>query len=162
MRANGNYYGHETEGAEIAEKVCERLKISTKLTKKTVRLVALHMYDLKCDAKPNKIRKLIVRNADIFEELLLLKQADYSACRDDVSEAPCVTKWRAIYEQMEKEGAPFNLKQLAVRGDELIEVGVAPAKVGEALQILLIDCAVDAKLNVKSVLIKRALTLYGK
>ena len=161
MQSNGNYYGHETEGAAIAEKVCARLKVSSKLTKQTVKLIALHMYDLRCDARKSKIRRLIVRNGDIFGELLLLKQADYSACRDDTGEAPCVTKWRAIYNEMEKEGAPFNLKQLAVRGDELISAGITPATVGTVLQSLLEDCAIEPNLNNKQMLLARALSLYG-
>ena len=161
MRENGNYREHEKESARIAENVCERLKIPKKLTAEVITLSALHMYDLRCDARENKVRKFIVRNFGIFEKLLLVKQADYSACRDDLNEAPCVTKWRAIYNKMSKEGAPFTLKQLNVRGDELISNGVPPEKVGKALSALLEDCAIQPELNKKENLIKRAVNLYS-
>ncbi len=160
MKSNGNCHEHELIGEELAARVLSRLNAPKKLIGETVKLVGLHMYDFRCDARENKIRKFIVRNGDVIEELLLLKQADYSACRDDLSEAPCVTKWRGIMDKMKAEGAPLTLKQLDVRGDELIAAGIEPERVGEALQALLEDCAIDPKLNKKQALIRRALKYY--
>ena len=151
----GNYYNHEKIGAEIAEEVCARLKVPKKLTVNVVRLTRLHMYDLKCDAHEGKIRKLIVANKDIFDKLLMIKQADFSACKDDLSEAPCAVKWKAIYEKMKAEGAPMELKELAIRGDEVIAAGVPAPDVGKVLEELLIDCALNAHLNDKKTLIGR-------
>lgn len=152
----GKYHGHEKTGAEIAEAVCVRLKVAKKLTAEAVRLTALHMYDLSGDTRESKIRKLIVANADIFDKLLLIKQADFSACRDDTSEAPCVTKWRDIYNKMSEEGAPLTLKQLNVNGDDLKAAGVPERLIGKALQSLLYECAQTPALNNKKSLLKRA------
>ena len=152
---NGNYYNHDTIGKEIAEEVCARLKVPKKLTAEVARLTKLHMYDLKCDAHEGKIRKLIVANKDIFEKLLSIKQADFSACKDDLSEAPCVTKWRSIYKKMQEEGAPTELGELEIRGDELIRLGVPDKLVGKVLDALLIDCALNARLNDKKTLTAR-------
>ena len=152
---NGNYYNHDTIGAEIAESVCARLKVSKKLTAEVVRLTKLHMYDLKCDAHEGKIRKFIVANRDIFDKVLLIKQADFSACRDNTNEAPCVTKWKKIFEKMQKEGAPMELKELAVRGDEIIATGVPASLAGKVLEELLYDCALNARLNDKKTLLAR-------
>ncbi len=160
MINNGNYRMHEEESARIAKEVCERLKVSKKLTAETVELSALHMYDFRCDARENKVRKFIVRNSAILDKLLLIKQADYSACRDDLSEAPCVTKWLGIYEKMRSEGAPLNLKQLKVNGAELISAGVQPENVGKVLSKLLDDCAIEPSLNEKKALIKRAFNVF--
>ena len=144
---NGNYYYHDAIGAGIAEEVCARLKVPKKLAAEVARLTKLHMYDLKCDAHEGKIRKLIVANKDIFDKLLAIKQADFSACKDDLSEAPCVTKWRAIYKKMTEEGAPTELKELKIRGDELIKLGVPERNAGKVLKELLSDCALNARLN---------------
>ena len=116
----GNFHGHEHEGAQISEKVCARLKVSKKLTEETVKLISLHMYDLRGDARENKVRKFIIENLDVLDKLLLLKQADFSACKDDLSVAPSVEKINNITEKMRAEGVPFTLKQLVVRGDELL------------------------------------------
>lgn len=155
---SGTYHEHERESARITEEVGTRLKMPKKLVAETARLCETHMYDTRCDARESKIRKFIVKNNDIFERVLLLKQADYSGCKDDLSPAPCVVKWRGIYEKMIKEGAPVSLKQLNIRGDELIELGVKPENVGFVLENLLTDCALDGRLNNQKTLLKRAET----
>lgn len=156
MKLNGNFYGHETEGARIAEEVCNRLKVPKKLTEKVVQLTALHMYDLRCDARENKVRKFIVKNLKYFDELMLLKQADFSACRDDLSPAPSVVKMTEIFEKMKEEGVPLDLKQLQVRGDELIEAGCPKELTAKNLENLLLACAVGQTENVKEKLISYA------
>ncbi len=161
FRQDGNFHGHEADSARIAGEILQRFKVSKKVTREVTRLCALHMYDTRCDARESKIRKFIIRNQDIYDRLLMLKQADYSACRDDMNEAPCVTKWQEIYAKMKEEGVPFNLKQLNVRGDELIAAGIKPAEVGTALSKLMEDCALDGSLNKKKKLLKRAVKLYS-
>ena len=152
---SGKFYNHENIGAKIAEEVCIRLKVPKRLTSEVVRLTKLHMYDLKCDAHEGKIRKLIVANKDIFDKLLYIKQADFSACCDNSDEAPCVTKWAGIYEKMKAEGAPTELKELKIKGDEVMAAGVPAKNVGKVLEELLIDCALNARLNDKKTLLAR-------
>lgn len=159
MKERGNFHGHEVDGGRISAEVLHRLKAPKKLAEEVERLTALHMYDLSLAAREIKVRRFIVRNMPYLDKLLLLKQADFSACRDDLTEAPTVTKWKAIYKKMHEEGAPFDLKELDVRGNELIEAGVPPARTGEVLQTLLEECAANPSLNVKHALVKRALSL---
>lgn len=125
-------------------------------------MTALHMYDARLDARESKVRRFIVRHFPLFEKLLQIKQADFSACRDETYEAPCVTKWKKIYEDMRGEGVPFTVKQLDVRGDELIAAGIAPQDTGAALQGLLECCAVQRLKNEKSKLIDCALKMRLK
>ena len=157
MKTNGTFHGHENESARIAGEVLSKLKAPKSLTAEVVRLCAGHMYDTRCDARESKIRKFIIKNYDLFEKFLYLKQADYSACRDDTGEAPCVVKWKKIYGKMKEENVPFGAKSLAVRGDELIAAGVRKDKVSKIISLLLLDCAVEPRLNEKQKLIPRAL-----
>lgn len=150
---SGNYHNHEVEGARIAREICERLKVPKKLADETIKLIELHMYDVDCKARESKIRRMIVSNRDIFFKLAELKQADYSACRDDLSEAPVITKWREIYGNMVAEGVPFNLRELKVKGDELIAAGIPRAKCGRVLDRLLLECAALPQLNERNKLI---------
>ncbi len=160
FNTTGKFAGHEVIGATIAGKVCARLKVPKKLTEETVNLVFLHMYDLRCDAKENKVRKFIIKNFRYFNKLLLLKQADFSACMDDLSPAPSALKMKSIYERMRAENIPFTLKDLDVRGNELIEAGVPSQKTGSILEGLLLDCAVGQVKNTKDELIRYALKVY--
>lgn len=150
---SGNFYNHEKEGARIVAEICERLKVPKKLAEETVRLTSLHMYDGGGNVRESKIRRMIVSNRDVFFKLVELKQADYSACRDDLSEAPAITRWREIYGEMIKEGVPFNLRELKVRGDDLIAEGIPKAKCGKVLDRLLLECAVLPQLNERNKLI---------
>ncbi len=156
MIKNGNFYNHETDGARIAGEICNRLKVPKKLTEEVVKLTELHMYDLRCDARENKVRKFIIKNLKYFDKLMLLKQADFSACRDDLSPAPSVVKMTAIYEKMKAEGVPLTLKQLAVRGDELIAAGCPKERTGKVLEKLLLACAVGQVRNDKAKLVSYA------
>lgn len=152
----GNFHGHEEEGARIVSEICARLKVPKKLTEETVRLTALHMYDCAGNTRESKIRRVISSNHDIFFKLLELKQADYSACRGDLSAAPSVTKWTEIYKKMTEEGVPFSLRELKVKGNELIAEGIPHEKCGKVLEKLLSECAVLPVLNEKSKLIAAA------
>ncbi|MCH5142161.1 MAG: HD domain-containing protein [Clostridiales bacterium] len=157
---NGKFAGHEEEGARIARNICARLKVSKNLTEETAQLIALHMYDLRCDAKVNKARKFIVKNYAILDKLFMLKQADYSACMDQTDTAPFVQKYTEILAEMRAEGVPFTLKELKLKGDALIKAGFAPAEVGKTLENLLYDCCIGQVENDTQKLLDRALKIY--
>ncbi|MDE6585847.1 MAG: HD domain-containing protein [Clostridia bacterium] len=154
---DGNYHMHDKEGAAIALDICRRLHVSKKLAEKTAKLIALHMYDLAGNARENKVRAFIVRNYDLFDELLLLKQADFSACKDNLCVAPSVEKFTAIYEKMKSEGLPFRVKELNVRGDELIAAGLPKERTADILKELLKACAIKQVKNEKHALLSYAL-----
>lgn len=156
MRNFGRFALHEEEGEPIARDILRRLRAPSRLTDRVCALVRWHMYDFDCRARESKVRRFIVLHTDILDDLIALKQADYSACRDDLSVAPGVARWKGILQRMKEEGAPFALKELAVRGDELIAAGIPPAKTGETLKFLLGECAIDPSLNVKDKLLRLA------
>ena len=156
----GKFAGHEDEGARMARDICARLKVSKNLTEETAELIALHMYDLRCDAKENKARRFIVRNYAISDKLFMLKQADYSACKDQTDTAPFVEKYSKILRNMKSEGVPFTLKELKLKGDALIKAGFAPADVGKTLENLLYDCCTGQVENDAGKLLARAVKIY--
>lgn len=157
MRADGNYHGHESDSARVAADICARFKVPKKTSAEVVTLCALHMYDLRCDARESKVRRFIVDNLAVFDKLLSVKQADYSGCRDDLSEAPAVAKFKAIYADMVRENVPMTCAMLHVRGDELIAAGVEKRNVGDVLHMLLHECVTKNICNGRQALIKRAL-----
>ena len=156
----GKFAGHETEGARIARDICARLKVSKSLTEETAQLIALHMYDLKCEAKTNKARKFIVKNYALLDKLFMLKQADYSACMDKTDTAPFNLKYNKILDKMKAEGVPFTLRELKLKGDALLKAGFPPAAVGKTLENLLYDCCVNQVENDGKKLLERALKIY--
>lgn len=157
----GEYKNHAVAGERICREICARLKVPKKLSAEVSLLCALHMYDLDCKAKESKVRRFIVANCAVTDKLLLLKQADFSACKDNLSVAPTVAKWKEILFKMSKEGVPFTQRELNVRGDEIIAEGVPKDYIGKVLGTLLLECATDAGLNVKEKLLRRALSIYN-
>ncbi|MGN0804607.1 MAG: CCA tRNA nucleotidyltransferase [Candidatus Coproplasma sp.] len=156
----GNFHKHEEYGAQIAMEICRRLRVPVALAQKACRLIELHMYDLSGATSTNKVRKFIVNNYEDIEELLLLKQADYSACKDKTNEAPCVSKWKKIMSDMKNEGVPFTLKELNVKGNELIEAGISPCETGKTLKFLLEQTAMGCVKNSTKELIAHALAKH--
>ncbi|MGN1104934.1 MAG: CCA tRNA nucleotidyltransferase, partial [Candidatus Coproplasma sp.] len=153
----GKFAGHDEVGRHMSLDICARLKVPSRLAGRVSELVGLHMYDLNCATAENKVRKFIVRHYEYIDELLMVKQADYSACKDDLSQAPCVKKWKAIIEKMKNEGVPFTLKGLAIKGNELIDAGICADKVGKTLTFLLEQVAMGCVSNVKEKLLMLAL-----
>lgn len=157
----GRYSGHDAEGMRIGREILERLKAPKRETETVVRLIGAHMYDLDGRAKENKVRAFIVKNFDIYELLLLVKQADYSACKDRLNECPGIAKWEAVRKNMEREGAPFTLKQLKINGNDL--KGLFPdEKIGGALGRLFWDCVYDGAKNDRAKLLDAAAKLAAK
>lgn len=147
--SEGRFSSHPVLGEKICQDVLQRLKAPVRVAKKISTLTLLHMYDYDLGVKENKLRRFIVAHADVVEDLLLLKQADYSACKDDLSPAPCVVRWQKLIEKMKSEGTPFSLKQLAVDGNDLSSLFSDKRLVGQALQTLLLHTAIHPEDNEK-------------
>ena len=159
MLRYGNAHAHDTYGDIIAADICARLRVPKKLSERVCKLISLHMYDLDCKAKESKVRKFIIKNYEYFDELMLLKQADFSACKDELSPAPTVVKMQGILQKMKDEGVPLTIKELKVKGDDLIKAGVKKELVGKTLEGIILECAVNRVKNEKSALIACALRL---
>ncbi|MCD8201102.1 MAG: HD domain-containing protein [Clostridia bacterium] len=155
----GHFYRHEEAGVDIAAEIMRRLRVPKEEARRVKFLVRWHMYDCDCKASEKKIRKFIIENPSLFEDVLAIKQADFSACKDDLSECPTVTKWKGIYAAMKNEGVPMSLKELAVRGNVLLDAGIEPQNVGTILKALLYECAIGALPNDEEHIVRRAASM---
>lgn len=156
--AQGNFYGHEKEGAIYAEKImgAEGFNCSKAFTEETVFLIKNHMYDLNCMVKENKIKLFIAQNYKYLNKLLLLKQADYIGCGLKSGKAPTVQRWETILEQMLAENTPFTLKQLDINGTDIKNLSCPDIYIADVLQLLLKDCILSPSLNNKQILLQKA------
>ncbi len=156
---DGKFSDHPNMGAEICRAALTRLKAPVKTIAFIEDLTRWHMYDYDLKTKENKLRKFIVSHYDIFAALLLVKQADYSACKDNLSPAPCVIRLKNLEAKMRAENVPFSLKELAVRGNEIAPLLPSPRYVGATLNELLLHCAMIPSDNVKERLMRLAAAL---
>lgn len=153
---DGTSYLHPQEGEKLCEKVLTRLKAPKKTVERTAKLTLYHMYDLNCQVREVKLRRFLVENYAILAELLLVKQADFSGCKDDLSIAPTVARWKNLLAQMKKEKVPFTLKEMAVNGDDLLAVGMKKSVISQTLYKLLMHLAVNPQDNNKEKLLSLA------
>lgn len=156
----GHFYGHEDLSRDIAEKVLKRLKVDQETSRKTLKLVAKHMVSPHMK-KPVKLKQLI--NEFGPEEIGLLfelKAADQSA-KPVQKEADTDLAGR-VQEILDRRD-PLTLKDLAVTGQDLINLGIPPGPgLGSLLQDLLDEVLANPDLNDKDTLLRRALHLKGR
>lgn len=159
---DGNFHLHAEEGARIAGEILHRLKAPVKLVEETKKLISLHMRDLMLSMKENKVRRTIAENYPLFPQLINLFQADFSACKDDLSPAPNAVKWQKIADKMKEEGAPRSLKELKINGNDLLAIGVKPEKIGKILNELFLFAIENGVRNERELLLNRAESLINK
>jgi tRNA nucleotidyltransferase (CCA-adding enzyme) len=150
----GKYHGHDASGEVLTKRILSRLKYDNYTIKKTAFLVKWHMYDMECKTKENKVKLFIVMNREHVDDLLLLKQADYSACKDDFSTCATVLRWRDILRKMEEEKVPFSLKELNLTANDLIALGYKGADIGKTLDFILKTVICQPELNERDKLLK--------
>lgn len=135
QRRQGNMHGHDAVGAQMARARLQALKYPKSVVERTAGLIAMHMYDLRGEARESKIRLFIVKNRELIEDFFLLQRAD---CAASLGESPTHTeRIEGVYQEMLRDGTPFSVKDLYVDGRDLIEAGIPNKKRGAALDELL-------------------------
>lgn len=112
-----------------------RLRYPKAEIKRTVRLVALHMTDMRGDMRECKLRRFIADNADIVDDLTDLIIADAKATCDDADIDKCL-RIKRLRDKMAQEGVPFSVGELAVNGRDVAAFGYSGEQVGRVLKEL--------------------------
>ena len=156
----GHFYGHADTGAVIADTVLLRLKAPTQLRQQVVTLIENHMLDLSADKKLLK-KRLARFGEEMLKKIITLQEADF--CSKGVEEDPAVfARIRKLLEEILEEANCLSIKDLAIDGNALMELGIAPGpKMGEILETLL-EMVLDETLeNEKTALLQAAEKLGG-
>ena len=160
MLRDGNAHAHPEEGETLAREILHRLKAPKKVTQIVCWLVKDHMYDFDCKTGENKLRRFFVLHREKLDDLLTIKQADFSACTDNTSKAPTCVKWEALLSKMQTQKVPFSLKALAVNGNDLLQERLPAKHIATLLNALLMHTAVCPSDNKKDRLIRLAHGFY--
>lgn len=136
FKRDGMYYRHDVEGERLAENILKRLKSDKSTIERVKFLVGAHMVDLDCSMKESKVRLFIAKNFSMIKDLLYVKQADFRASLENDQTSPTLIKWGKIYWEMCRTGAPFSIKELKVKAEDLMELGYRGADIGKELKTL--------------------------
>ncbi len=136
-----HFHGHAQLGEEKAESILRRLKFDNDTMNKVKKYVKYH--DYKIEATPRAVRRALNKiGKEYFEQVLEIKQADMLAQsmyqREEKEEN--LKQVRALYEEILQKEECVSLKDLALTGKDLMELGVPQGKqIGAILQQLLED-----------------------
>lgn len=132
----GHFPGHQGKSAQTAGVVLARLRAPKETQVRVVLLVKLH--DLPLPEGRGGILRLISRTgAEAFFELMQLKEADERAKRadgKDTERTEAIERTRELAARLIREGACTDRAHLAVRGEDIMSLGIRGAGIGRALE----------------------------
>lgn len=149
-----HFKGHALVSEEIARKVLRRLKFDNETVKTVTRLVCYH--DYRMEATPKNVRRAMNRiGVELFPYYLAVRMADAKAQspyrrREKIENIVAVRK---LYQEALLEEDCVTLRQLAVSGRDLMDLGMKPGReIGSMLSELLEYVIDDPKRNEKEIL----------
>ena len=133
----GHFLNHAAKGAEMADAVLRRLKAPNALREQAVLLIDKHMLWLQPEKK--LLRRQIGRlGLDTVYQLLSLQHADNSSKGTAKSEEnEQYVRILEVLEEIRSEDGCFTLKDLAVNGHDLMQIGFTGRTIGVMLNWLL-------------------------
>lgn len=151
-----HFYNHDKEGALLTAKILKNLRFDNKTVDIVTRLVKYHEY--KRAKGEIEIRKNISAiGKDIYPLLIELYFADLSGKSEYAIEKvrPNLEYLKRTYEKIIRDKDPLSLKDLKVKGSDLIDIGVSPGKsIGRILDMLLNMVLENPDLNDRESLLK--------
>ena len=149
-QGQGHFYGHAKLGAQIADGILLRLKAPTALRQRVVLLVEQHMTPLEPDKKLLR-RRLSKLGSETVHQLLALQRSDMGAKPADDSR---FSQIQLLLQEIEAENACLSIRDLAVSGHDLMDLGYRGPAIGQALQFLLEQVLDERVENEKEALIQ--------
>lgn len=134
----GHFYGHQKLGAELAEKILERLRFSRQTVQTVTALVRYH--DISITDDEVRVKRWLNRLGEpLFRMLLQVNRADTVAHSSAAAvRMEMIRREEFVLEKILADKQCFQLKDLAVSGRDLLAIGVPEGQpVGKALQTLL-------------------------
>ncbi len=157
MGSRNHFHGHAELGATIAEEFLKELRFDNKTINDVVKLVKVH--DDRFPPKRKNVRREMNRvGTELFPSFLKLVLADTLAKSNYALEETMhnYTLVCRLYEEITAAGDPITLKDLAVKGSDLIAAGMKPGpEMGEVLSRMLDDVLENPEHNQKEYLIEK-------
>ena len=153
----GHFYGHPAVSRRMTEKILKRLKADNKTVEHVCFLVENH--DVRPALTKKSIHKYVSKMGfDGARELLSVRRADVSAQSPDLYDRfEELTKVGEIIDELQAEGACTKIADLAINGNDLIDLGFGKGRaIGETLSFLLKKVVSDEVENEKEALLSLA------
>lgn len=132
------FIGHELAGEMISQSLLKRLKASNTLIKDISHLVRHHMFDYQSTWSDSAVRRFIARaGLQYIPQLLQLRIADQIAIHGKANTV-LLDELKQRIEAILEEHDALSIKDLAVNGNDLMDLGIPKGeKIGATLAYLL-------------------------
>ncbi len=138
-----HFKGHPAVGAEMTKQIMRRLKFDNDTITKTCRYVQYHDWDIPVEADDRSVRRAVAGiGAEYFPQMFEVNRADILAQHPQRHRMKLekLEKLQECYERIVAQADCLTLKDLAVKGQDLIAAGVMPGKtMGAVLHRMLED-----------------------
>ena len=144
----GHFYSHASISAKKADETLLRLRCDNRTREKVVKLIKLH--DAPIEENEVVIRKKLSKyGEDLLFDLIELKRADTKGLAPEFhNRSEHFDMLQTIAEKVLHEKPCFSLKDLAVKGNDLAELGLEGREIGFSLNLLL-DAVIENKVQNK-------------
>lgn len=146
-----HFYGHPHKSVYIAENILRRLKFDNKFIDRVCLLIDHH--DRKIEPDYRSVRRAVSKvGKDLFSDLLKVHRADIAGQNPEFLQERMhkINRVEEIYHEIKDKNQCIDVKDLAINGNDLIELGIEPGKeMGVILKKLLDKVIDDPDLNTK-------------
>lgn len=153
-----HFKGHEKVSADVTDLIMKRLRFDNDTRNKVVELVQYHDATLPIGKK--YVKKWLNKiGEEQFRRLLKLKEADNKAQNLERSSERIgeLHEIESLIDEVLKEQECFSLKDLAIKGEDLINIGYKQGKVLGSVLHTLLDCVIAEEVeNNKVELLQKA------
>ena len=156
----GHFYGHPQKSRELTKRALHRLKCDAATLDRVLYLVEKHDTWLP-DTERNMRRFLLHEDVDRVRDLLIVQRCDALAHAPAARESAIahVDQWSALLDRVLAQKPCLSLKDLAVSGDDLLSLGMAPGpRMGQLLNDMLEQVADGTLPNRREALLQYANT----
>jgi tRNA nucleotidyltransferase (CCA-adding enzyme) len=152
------FYGHQTVGAKMAQRMLERLRFSNEERDRIVGLIEHHLVCYSRDWNDAAVRRFVRRvGKDRLADVFTLNRADVRSKGTDASaDLQATDELQARVQAVLSANDAISVRDLAVDGKDVMrELGIGPGrKVGEVLERLLEKVIEDPRLNDREALVR--------
>jgi len=145
------FYQHEAESEKMARAILVRLRCPNALVDSVCHLIKEHMFHYTDDWSDSGVRRFIARVGEKnLADVYRLRRADAYATAAVEPDPAFLLPLADRVEKILEEKQAFSLKDLAVNGNDLIDMGIKPGKtmgiiLGELLETVLDDPAQNTR-----------------
>ncbi|HEY5588229.1 MAG TPA: HD domain-containing protein [Candidatus Paceibacterota bacterium] len=152
----GHFYGHAEVSSELSEQILRKLKYDNDTILKVKELILYH--DMEISDSRKSVKKLLNKiGEESFRDLLKVKEADIKAQNLEYYQDRCdkLEKIKLILEDVLITKECFDKKDLAINGNDLIQIGFKQGKeIGDVINRLVEMVIENPELNNKNELLK--------